>query len=126
MLAIKEHPLISSAELQSLIESTCEDIFALLGPHRWNETQHVVRVFLPGAESVTLVDRNNAAVLKTMEQVKGGVFVGLVDSPNADQYQLSIQYPGQLDVREDIYRFGTTLKEMDLYLFGERLKALPE
>ncbi|MBV9970133.1 MAG: 1,4-alpha-glucan branching protein GlgB, partial [Xanthobacteraceae bacterium] len=91
--------------------------FALLGPHRipggW-----VVRVFVPGAKSVDVLDRANGTAMGTLSSgAVGGLFEGkVVDSR---PYLLRITWPGGVQETEDPYSFGLLLGDLDLHLFNE-------
>lgn len=116
---INDSALISQSETDSLIHSDCDDVFGLLGIHEQKDGQYVVRVFLPHADEVELVELAADSVIARLEPVRDGVFVGLVPSAERFSYRLRIRYGDHTVVKHDPYRFGSTLSETDLYLFGE-------
>lgn len=111
--------LLSPSQLDSLIYSECDDVFALLGLHEWGPGQFVLRAFLPGATRVEVIGARDDALLGELAEVRDGVFAGLIAADARFKYRLRVHFGDYVEVREDPYRFGTTIGEMDLYLFGE-------
>jgi len=110
-------PLTDTVAVEALSGGGLSDPFALLGPHTVGE-QAVVRAFLPGAEGVELVSRDDGASLGRLERqgdsdLWSGARTG--DAP----YVLRIQWPGAVQETEDPYSFGPILGELDLHLFSE-------
>lgn len=116
---INDLALLSPAQVDSLIYSDCEDIFGLLGLHEWGPGQYVLRVFLPGANAVDVIEASGDRVLGTLHEVRDGIFVGLIEAESRFPYRLRVTYGEHVVVREDPYRFGSTIGELDIYLFGE-------
>jgi 1,4-alpha-glucan branching enzyme len=93
------------------------DPFAVLGP-RETASGRMVRVFLPGAEAVEVLDRADSAVIgRLAPSAPHGLFVGRLDSDAP--YRLRITWPGAVQETEDPYSFGLLLSESDLHLFNE-------
>jgi 1,4-alpha-glucan branching enzyme len=91
------------------------DPFAYLGPHRENGTP-VVRTFLPGAETVSVVGEGGAATpLPRLHE--SGLFAGPV--PQHGRYRLRAKYGEQEVDLDDAYRFPPILSDFDLHLLGE-------
>ncbi|GGO90034.1 1,4-alpha-glucan branching protein GlgB [Stakelama pacifica] len=110
------HDTMLAGAASALLEGRLDDPFALLGPHGEGKDR-TVRTFQPGAESVTLIDREGAEIA-AMEQVADGVFVGTLGE--AEHYRLRIVWPGEtVQEVEDAYAFGTLLGDLDLHLFSE-------
>ena len=87
-----------------------DDPFALLGPH-----DGTVRIWQPGAESVTLLDSNSPPVM--LDQVAPGLFEG---SSSRRLYRLCVTWPGgAVQETDDPYRFPPLLGDLDLHLFNE-------
>jgi len=108
---------IAPETARALQEGTIGDPFAVLGPHP-AQTGSIVRVFLPGAESVTVLEGKRDALVTTLAPGQiPGLFAGRI--PRDTAYRLRIQWPGGTQDTEDPYSFGLLLGELDLYLFGE-------
>jgi 1,4-alpha-glucan branching enzyme len=103
-------------EAYAVIEGRHSDPFRYLGPHVENGSS-VVRVFLPDAEGVAVVDeQGHESELQRIHDA--GLFEGrLVNGPR--HYRLRARYgERQLEI-EDPYRFPPILSDFDLYLLGE-------
>jgi 1,4-alpha-glucan branching enzyme len=105
-----------SAEAYAVIEGRHSDPFHYLGPHFEGDVP-VVRVFLPDAEDVAIVnERGETTELARLHDA--GLFEGRV-SNGARTYRLRARYgDGEVEL-EDPYRFPPILSEYDLYLLGE-------
>jgi 1,4-alpha-glucan branching enzyme len=105
-----------SAEAYAVIEGRHSDPFHYLGPHLEGDVP-VVRVFLPDAEDVAIVnERGEATELARLHDA--GLFEGRL-SNGARRYRLRARYgDGEVEL-EDPYRFAPILSEYDLYLLGE-------
>jgi 1,4-alpha-glucan branching enzyme len=105
-----------SAEAWAVIEGRHSDPFHYLGPHIEDETP-VVRVFLPDAADVKVVDE--AGHERRLQRVHdAGLFSGAL--PNGRRrYRLRAQFGEQLVDLDDPYRFPPILSDLDLYLLGE-------
>lgn len=110
---------LSPSQIDSLVHSDCEDVFALLGLHEWEPGQYVVRTLAPGADRVEVLSYSDDVPLVELTHLRDFVFAGLVAAPARFPYKLRLTYGDHVEVREDPYRFGTTVTDMDLYLFGE-------
>ena len=93
------------------------DAFAVLGPHE-DGSHRIVRVFVPGADGVEIVGREDGRSLGTLEP---GCISGLFEGPiaQAGAYRVRIQWPGAVQETEDPYAFGPALGDLDLHLFNE-------
>ena len=104
-----------SPEAYAVIEGRHSDPFHYLGPHAEGDTS-LVRVFLPDAEDVEIIDeqgRHNG--LQRIHDV--GLFEGQLDGP--PRYRVRARYGDhQIDI-EDPYRFPPILSDYDLFLLGE-------
>jgi 1,4-alpha-glucan branching enzyme len=105
-----------SNEAYAVIEGRHADPFHYLGPHPEGRAT-VVRVFLPEADRVAIVDE--AGHECGLERIHdAGLFEGRTPDA-AHRYRLRARY-GQHDVEiEDPYRFPPILSDLDLYLLGE-------
>src|SRR5437899_10255954 len=103
-------------EAYAVIEGRHSDPFRYLGPHVENDSS-VVRVFLPDAEGVAVVDEPGHE--SDLERIHdAGLFVGRLGN-GARHYRLRARY-GEREIElEDPYRFPPILSDFDLYLLGE-------
>jgi len=102
----------------ALVAGRHGDPFGVLGVHQTGDTR-VIRTFQPHAERVQVIDTSGES-LATMERVHpDGVFAAVMPQ-RLRHYRLRITTTvgNVLDI-EDPYRFGQTLGDLDLYLFGE-------
>lgn len=105
--------------LQSIVDSNCGDIFAFLGPHKDGENGHVVRCYLPDAKRVEVIDARTEKTTHVMECLhEAGIFSASGETP-FDHYQFKATFSDNVVVLEDVYRFGSTISEKDLYWIGE-------
>jgi 1,4-alpha-glucan branching enzyme len=103
-------------EAYALIEGRHSDPFHYLGPHVENGSS-VLRVFLPDAEGVAVIDEHGHE--SDLERIHdAGLFEGRFGN-GARHYRLRARY-GECEVElEDPYRFPPILSDFDLYLLGE-------
>ncbi|MGH8272996.1 MAG: 1,4-alpha-glucan branching protein GlgB [Gammaproteobacteria bacterium] len=100
----------------ALAEGDCTDPFAILGPHRQGAATEV-RVFQPGARTVTLVDRGGCQLAPTEERFPGLFCAALPH--NRKNYRLRVAWPGGDSLFDDAYRFGFVLGDLDVHLLAE-------
>jgi 1,4-alpha-glucan branching enzyme len=103
-------------EAYAVIEGRHSDPFHYLGPHVENGSS-VLRVFLPDAEGVAVIDEHGHE--SDLERIHdAGLFEGRLGN-GARHYRLRARY-GEREVElEDAYRFPPILSDFDLYLLGE-------
>ena len=105
-----------SPEAYAVIEGRHSDPFRYLGPHV-EAAGAVVRVFLPNADAVTVVDDEGR--LSDLSRIHdAGLFAG----PLADglsHYRLRVRFADHVLELEDPYRFPPVLSDFDLYLLAE-------
>ena len=101
-----------SAEIAALVEGRHGDPFALLGPHG-----DEIRVFLPDADAVEVVDATGREIASLDKVHPGGFFTGPAHADGA--YRLRVKTHGITYEAEDPYRFGPTLGDLDLHLLTE-------
>ena len=83
---------LHSLDIDALVEARHPDPFSKLGLHQ-TESGHVVRVLLPGASGVTVIDRESGAALGSLTKIHdAGLYAGFVDRPGA--YRLTIDWHG--------------------------------
>jgi 1,4-alpha-glucan branching enzyme len=108
---------LACPEAKSIAAGTCDDPFAILGPHM-TEAGLAVRVFIPGADAVSLVD---GAHLADMERVhEAGIFTALVPGATAGlAYRLACRAGTVEWEMGDPYRFGPVIGPEDEHYFAE-------
>lgn len=99
--------------MQALVEGRHGDPFAILGP-QVTDAGRVVRAFLPGARSVTIVSGRTKTAATLLHPV--GLFAAPV-GPRG--YRLVIDWNGVIQETEDPYSFGLLLGDLDLHLLRE-------
>src|SRR5215468_9851178 len=105
-----------SPEAFAVIEGRHSDPFRYLGLHTEGGNP-VVRVFLPDAPEVAVIDeRGRASVLGRVHEA--GLFAGPLSEP-AQRYRLRVHFDGNVVELEDPYRFPPILSDLDLYLLGQ-------
>ncbi|WP_277374725.1 1,4-alpha-glucan branching protein GlgB [Pseudomonas sp. AA-38] len=107
---------MNEASIERLRRAEEGDPFAVLGPHAQADGT-LVRVWLPGAEAVELLDAAGQLLGPMTRRDDDGLFERLLAEPQA--YRLRIHWPGSVQDVEDPYAFGPLLGELDLYLFAE-------
>jgi 1,4-alpha-glucan branching enzyme len=107
--------MISSAA-QAIIEGHHHDPFNYLGWHREGD-ETVVRVFLPDASQVQVIDASGG-VSELPRIHEAGLFAGPVGA-REPRYRLRARYGDSEVEMEDAYRFPPILSDLDLYLLGE-------
>jgi 1,4-alpha-glucan branching enzyme len=105
-----------SPEAYAVIEGRHSDPFRYLGPHVEGDVR-LVRIFLPDAEGVAIVDDQGHE--RGLERIHdAGLFEGRW-SNGSRRYRVRARY-GEREVEiEDAYRFPPILSDFDLYLLGE-------
>ncbi len=111
--------LLSKELIRSIVNASCSDVFAYLGPHKNESGEHIVRCFLPNATDVTIIDSDNGSPIAKMQCIhEAGLYEVLVDGP-LPPYRLHTQYQNSVYIAEDPYRFCSSISEKDLYWIGE-------
>ena len=105
-----------SPEAYAVIEGRHSDPFHYLGLHVEGDVP-VVRVFLPDAEEVKVVDeQGHESDLSRVHDA--GLFVGRLAN-GSPRYRVRARYGDREVEMEDPYRFPPMLSDFDLYLLGE-------
>ena len=119
--AYHELDQIERDTVESLFLATHSDVFAYLGRHRLAEGDEVVRVLIPGAVSVDIVNRRSGELIVPSEKIdERGFFVAVLPD-DAPDYALSIRYTEDSEpvIEEDPYHFSSALQDMDSWLLAE-------
>ncbi|MBD3678455.1 MAG: 1,4-alpha-glucan branching protein GlgB [Rhodobacteraceae bacterium] len=105
------------ADIAARIEAgTFDEPFAILGPQKVGRSRHVT-VFEPGADQVAAVVDGKSHKLERLSE-GSSLFTGKV--PGTKPYMIHATGPdGASWEREDAYRFGPVMGEIDEYLLGE-------
>jgi 1,4-alpha-glucan branching enzyme len=105
-----------SPEAYAVVEGRHSDPFRYLGPHRESGAT-VVRVFLPDADAVEVIDEGGERC--GLERIHDrGLFEGRMGN-GAHRYRVRASYGSHQVEIEDPYRFPPILSDFDLYLLGE-------
>lgn len=109
----------------ALLSAQHGDPFALLGPHCQGAST-VVRVLLPGAQSVQVLDAAGLALAQLAADGEGGLYAGAVPglAPRAP-YRLRIDWGSHVSIAHDPYRFAPLLGEIDAWLLAEGTHQRP-
>lgn len=119
--AYHELDQIERDTVESLFLATHSDLFAYLGRHRLAEGDEVVRVLIPGAVSVDIVNRHSGELIVPSEKIdERGFFVAVLPD-DAPDYALRIRYTEDSEpvIEEDPYHFSSALQDMDSWLLAE-------
>src|SRR6266566_1316898 len=105
-----------SPEAYAVIEGRHSDPFRYLGTHVEGDVP-LVRIFLPDAEGVAIVDEQGHE--RGLERIHdAGLFEGRL-SNGSRRYRVRARYGERQVEIEDPYRFPPILSDFDLYLLGE-------
>src|ERR1700753_3338793 len=105
-----------SPEALAVIEGRHPDPFHYLGWHEDGDGP-VVRVFLPDAAEVAVIDeRGRQKMLGRVHE--RGLFAGRTGE-QARHYRLRARFGDETVELEDAYRFPPVLSDLDLHLLGE-------
>jgi 1,4-alpha-glucan branching enzyme len=103
-------------EAYAVVEGRHSDPFHYLGLHEEME-RSVVRVFLPDASAVAVIDADGReSGLRRIHE--SGLFAGAL-AYGGKRYHLRARYGDEVIELEDPYRFPPVLSDFDLYLLGE-------
>ena len=120
--------MIDEPQLLALIGGQHTDPFAVLGMHAAANGRLWVRVFLPGATTVTVQDaRSGAALVELKQRHHDGFFEAAVPRRRkAFEYRLRVAWAhGHDQVLADAYSFGPQLSDADLLALHEGRHARP-
>ncbi len=112
--------LFPPADRAALLAADHGNPFAVLGPHE-DKDGLVVRVFLPGAETVAIVaDGSRQPVTALQCCDPAGLFAGVVAGAALPfAYRLKARSGDTTWMADDPYRFGPVIGEMDEHLISE-------
>jgi 1,4-alpha-glucan branching enzyme len=108
---------LDAGAIEAVVQGRHGDPFSVLGPHIAGGTR-VVRAFLPGAQSVEVIERATGFAIGTLQRVHAeGFFSGA--ATGAAPYRLRITEGGITRDQDDPYSFPPVLGEMDVHLLAE-------
>ncbi len=110
---------LSKGAAEAIVAGDHADPFAVLGSRVAGEGV-LIRAFLPGADTVTVVDSTGGAALAELERIDdAGLFEGVVaDRPATFAYRFRATRAGEAWEVDDPYRFAPIIGDMDNYLLG--------
>jgi 1,4-alpha-glucan branching enzyme len=120
--------MLADSEVEALVGARHHDSFAALGLHADATGKLWLRVMLPGAASVTVLD---AATGKQAAELKQRDPAGLWEAAiprrkTRFDYRLAVQWAnGNEGVYADAYAFGPLIADADLHFFGEGTHLRP-
>ena len=119
--------MLHSHDIALICSARHGDPFAVLGPHRSGNDRTSVRVFLPGATQVQVVDPITQQVLATLvERHTDGFFERSLIAAPKTPYALQVRWAdGSETLQQDPYRFGPVLGETDIWLLSEGTHLRP-
>ncbi len=104
-----------TGQLNRLAEGTLHDPFSVLGSHSQQNGKSRVRVWVPGATTVELMD---SGIALEQTAVAGLFEVELADPPQHHHLRCCCESGEQWEEWSP-YTFPTTISDFDLHLFGE-------
>ena len=114
--------LLDNESVKAIVNLQHQDVFSVLGIHNHPTVSGlIVRVFLPEALSVEVIDSKNNKLVATLNKVdQAGLFEGkLGRRRNTFDYRLRVYYKNESIIVDDPYRYPSLLTHQDLYLFCE-------
>ena len=111
---------VAPESLQSLLQASHADPFALLGAHPVAGGM-VLRTLLPGAQAVVVLDIDGRPLLELQPQDGSPLFIGaLPGGSHPLRYRLHVRWSGGGETRfDDAYRFGALIEDLDVWLLAE-------
>jgi 1,4-alpha-glucan branching enzyme len=109
-------PRVSDSTVAAIVAGRHADPFAVLGLHE-EAGAHVVRAFVPGAQTITVTTRGGAPRAKLARRDDAGFFEGRVDG--RERYLLEASNAQATWVVDDPYAYGPVLGAMDDWLLGQ-------
>ncbi len=114
---------VSHQQLTRIVHGYHHDPFEVLGIHKIEyegRAQTVIRVFRPDAQRVNVLRHDTGEKREMTRVTKEGFFEILFATDVFFEYELILHlHDGQVQHREDPYRFAPILSDFDLQLIGE-------
>ena len=110
---------LTDAEIAGITEGTCDHPFSLLGMHEV-DGKLVVRVHVPGADRVEVLDAKTGKHVTDLPRIAHGLFDGPAGRRrNRFAYRLRVTQGDHSWETEDAYAFGPVMGALDEHLIGE-------
>ena len=110
--------ILNEYEMKQIIHAHTKDPFGILGMHKLNENQLVIRTFHPAAKSVKFIDEKDGKEIYMEKVHEDGLFELVYDKSHIVKYQYIYEYfNGETWTTVDPYSFLPVLTEYDIYLF---------
>jgi 1,4-alpha-glucan branching enzyme len=121
---LDDHPAIAGKEdaVDAIVRGDWGDPFSVLGPHHDAPNgATTLRLFLPDARSVTVIDANTRDVICGLDEVHPSGFWAAILPPDRalGHYLYRADMPAGVWEFEDAYRFPPILGEMDIHFLVE-------
>ena len=118
------NPTLSSQEIKKLVSGKLADPFSVLGAHSVSHNNNravAVRIFLPEAQTVSVMDLLPDKEVAAHLIHKHGLFEAILPESTAIlPYRLRVDFGVDLmSTFYDCYSFLPVLKERDLFLFNQ-------
>ncbi len=113
--------LLSKEEMEAVINGNHGNVFAVLGIHKDKGSKEVfIRTYQPHSKSVEVIDNNNKSLGFMTQLDERGFYQINLGAVENFSYKFRIENDlGNVYEAEDVYRFPSTLGDMDVYLFAE-------
>jgi 1,4-alpha-glucan branching enzyme len=116
---------LASAQIQALLAGTHSDPFAVLGLHASGSGIIMLRVLMPGAQQVEVLEADSQTLLATMEMRDTEGFFESALAAAPQNYRLRIKFADSTVTLADPYSFGAQLSEAELDAFNKGLHVRP-
>jgi 1,4-alpha-glucan branching enzyme len=119
--------MLNPDDIDRICQARHDDPFSVLGPHAVENGRVSIRVFMPGAEQVLVINSDSKRVLATLAKRHGdGFYERVLASPLKNTYRLHVRWQdGNESILEDPYRFGPCLGDTDVWLLAEGTHLRP-
>lgn len=113
--------LLSGKEIEAIVDGDHSNVFAVLGMHRDKGSKKIfIRAFQPFAQNIDIIDRQGHIIGKMQKLHERGFFQFNSSETKEFAYKFRITNDrGHIYEAEDIYRFASTLGDIDKYLFAQ-------
>ncbi len=124
---MSSNTVLNPEDVERICLASHGDPFSVLGPHRRSNGRVSVRVFMPGAQQVLVIDADAGRVLATLaKRHMDGFFERVLTAALRSSYRLHVRWAdGSEVVMDDPYRFPPVLSDMDVWLLGEGTHLRP-